>query len=58
MTLRLLLLRAGAVFLAACLIWFLFSRPEQAATAVRSVFGFVAGAVDAGARFLEGVTRG
>ena len=58
MTLRLLLLRAVAVFVAACLVWFLFSRPESAAMAVRAVIGGVAGAVDAGARFLEGVTRG
>ena len=58
MTLRSVLLRAATVFVGACLVWFLFSRPEQAAAAVRSVIGFVAGAVDAGATFLEGVTRG
>lgn len=45
-------------FGAVTLVWFLFSRPESAAAAVRAVIGGAASAVDAGARFLEGVTRG
>ncbi|MGR6922616.1 hypothetical protein ACU635_50895 [[Actinomadura] parvosata] len=45
-------------FVVASVVWFMFSRPESAAAAVRAVIGVAAGAVDAGARFLEGVTRG
>ncbi|MGP4092988.1 hypothetical protein [Nonomuraea sp. KM90] len=58
MTLRLLLLRIVAVFVVASVVWFMFSRPESAAAVVRAVIGGAASAVDAGARFLEGVTRG
>jgi hypothetical protein len=52
--LRLVLIGFGL----AVLVWFMFSRPESAAAAVRAVIGVAAGAVDAGARFLDGVTRG
>lgn len=45
-------------FVVICLVVFLFRSPDLASALVSKALDGLAGAVDAGARFLEGIARG